>query len=134
MKPVAYWIGATILIVVLLATVFLGGNFIAEKHWPFPLIWGGFIAILGVVLVIIGRTFPQVLWGIRESTTAIEPRILHRAAWIATIFGTVIVIGGVGLAYTGHVEVLIGAFVMGVIVLRTALPRRPSDGDSGPAA
>src|SRR5262245_34025368 len=133
MKRIIYWIGATVLIVTLLITLFIGGSFIAKRHWPFPLIWGAFVAILGILLIIIGRTFPGILWGIEHSATAAEPHVFQRAAWTATVFGSIIVGGGVGFALTGQVEVLIGAFGAGVIFMRLAAGRRGSDDASGPA-
>jgi len=130
----AYWAGATILVVALLVAIFSGAGFISEQHWPFSLIWGGFIAALGVTFIIVGRAFPGVLWGIKGSAVEHDPRILHRAAWIATISGAGITIGGLAFALTARVDATIGALILSSVFFRIALRGSGNDDLSGPAA
>jgi hypothetical protein len=136
MKRFAYWVGASALVLALLFGLFLTADAIAEEHLPFQYIWGGFIAGLGILVLVLGWTAPAKLWGIGRLDTDLNPRILARASWAATAFGVLIFLGGVGYALTGHVEVVIAAFAVAGTYLVLAR-RRPSHGNDephGPAA
>ena len=138
MKSFLYWTGATILVIALLVGLFLTGDFIAAKHWSFASIWGGFLAGLGLLVLVLGRTVPAKLWGVSKASSELDSRILRRAAWIPTIFGALILLGGAGYALTARADVLVGAFVVAGLYLRVAL-RRPGDSghhddSQGPAA
>ena len=136
MKRFAYWVGASALVLALLFGLFLTADAITEKHLRFQYIWGGFIAGLGVLVLVLGWTVPAKLWGIRRPDIDLHPRILARAGWTATVFGALIFLGGVGYALTGQVEVVITAFAVAGTYLVLA-GRRPSHGNDephGPAA
>jgi hypothetical protein len=56
MRRALYWVGAVLLIIALIVLIFGAANFIAERHWPFYKIWGGFLFLLfALVLFIIRR-------------------------------------------------------------------------------
>jgi uncharacterized membrane protein YhaH (DUF805 family) len=46
MRRALYWVGAVLLIIALIVLIFGAANFIAERHWPFYKIWGGFLFLL----------------------------------------------------------------------------------------
>ena len=133
MKALFYWTSATLLVLTLLFTLFLTGEFIAAKHWPFHLIWGGFIATLGVMFVVLGMRVPLLLWGIREAPSELDPKALSRAVRVAVIFGLLIAVGGIAFALTRRVAVLIATFVAAGTVVSTALSpfqKGPGNDDS----
>ena len=136
MKRFAYWVGASALVLVLLLGLFLTADIIAESHLSFQYIWGGFIAALGILVVVLGWTVPAKLWGIGRPDVDLNPRIPARAGWTATAFGAPIFLGGAGYALTGRVEVVIAALAVAGTNLVLA-GRRPSHGNDephGPAA
>jgi len=50
-----YWVGAVLLIITLIVLIFGTADFIAERHWPFYQIWGGFLFLLFALVLFVIR-------------------------------------------------------------------------------
>ena len=111
-----------------LVCIFLIAFAVEIAGWPFHRIWGAFIALLGIVVVVLGWKFPALLWGLQKEQDSVDPVTLSRAGRSQAVFGAAVFAGGIAYAFTSRMDFLMGAVILAVIYQRTA-PSRARDGE-----